>query len=39
MLFLYDYIKDKTGKAPTLREIDTFLIKNANDRLNKKNYS
>ncbi len=35
MLFLYDYIKDKTGKTPTLREIDTFLIKNANDRLNK----
>ena len=37
MLFLYDYIKDKTGRAPTLREIDTFLIKNANNRLNKKN--
>ncbi|MFH1311472.1 MAG: hypothetical protein ABIH65_03645 [Nanoarchaeota archaeon] len=36
ILFLYDSIKDKTGKAPTLREIDTFLIKNANDRLNKR---
>ncbi|MBU3907345.1 MAG: hypothetical protein KKA64_03785 [Nanoarchaeota archaeon] len=36
ILFLYNYIKNNSRKAPTLREIDTFLIKNANDRLNKK---
>jgi hypothetical protein len=33
VLFLYEYIKNKTGKSPTLREIDTYLIKNANDKL------
>jgi len=37
ILFLYDYIKDKINKIPTLREIDTFLVKNANERLNLKN--
>ena len=36
ILFLYNFIKKQTGKIPTLREIDTFLIKNANNRLNKK---
>ena len=36
ILFLYNYIKDKSGKSSTLREIDTFLIKNANDMLNKR---
>jgi len=35
LLYLFDEIKNKTGKSPTLREIDTFLIKIANDRLNK----
>ena len=34
LLYLFEEIKNKTGKSPTLREIDTFLIKNANDRLN-----
>ena len=37
VLFLYNYIADKSGKVPTLREIDIFLIKLANDRLNKEN--
>jgi len=35
ILFLYEHIKNKIGEAPTLREIDTFLIKNANNRMNK----
>lgn len=35
LLLLYESIKSQTGKSPTLREIDTFLIKNANDKLNK----
>jgi len=39
LLFLFYEIKDKTGKTPTLREIDTFLIKIANDRLNNKSRS
>jgi len=39
ILFLFNEIKDKTGKTPTLREIDTFLIKIANDRLNNKSRS
>lgn len=33
VLVLYDLIKEQTRKTPTLREIDTFLVKNANDRL------
>ncbi|MFH1889531.1 MAG: hypothetical protein ABIJ58_01470 [Nanoarchaeota archaeon] len=37
LLFLFEYIKDKTNSAPTLREIDTFLVNNANERLNEKN--
>ncbi len=37
ILFLYDYVRDKTDKNPTLREIDTFLVNTANDRLNLKN--
>lgn len=36
ILFLYNYIKTQTGKSPTLREIDTFLIKNANAKLNRR---
>ena len=38
ILFLYDLIKNQTGKTPTLREIDTYLIKIANDKLNKGKY-
>lgn len=34
ILLLFNFIKDKTGKSPTMREIDTFLIKRANQRLN-----
>jgi len=36
LLYLFDEIKNKTRNNPTLREIDTFLIKVANDRLNKR---
>jgi len=36
VLFLYNLIKEKTGKNPTLREIDTFLVQIANEVLNKK---
>ena len=35
-LFLYNFIKRKNGKPPTLREIDTYLIESANDRMRKK---
>ena len=37
ILFLYNSIKEQTGKAPTLREIDTYLINVANNKLNRKN--
>jgi len=37
ILFLLNEIKKKTGKEPTLREIDTYLVKVANENLNKKN--
>ena len=36
ILFLYKYIKNQTGKPPTLREIDTFLVKVKNNKLSKK---
>ena len=36
IFLFYNFIKDKTGKAPTLREIDTYLIKVANENLSKK---
>lgn len=36
ILFLYDFIKGKTKETPSLREIDTFLVHNANERLKKK---
>lgn len=35
ILFLCKYIEKETGKMPTLREIDTYLIKIANERLIK----
>jgi hypothetical protein len=36
ILFLYEEIKKQTGKFPTLREIDTFLVKEDNERLKRK---
>ena len=36
ILALYNLIKEKSGRDPTLREIDTYLLKVANSRLNKK---
>ena len=36
ILFLYNIIKEKNGKSPTLREIDTYLIKVANKNLSKR---
>jgi len=33
IILLYNLIKEKTGRSPTLREIDTFLVKSANERL------
>lgn len=38
ILFLYDCLKKEEGEDPTLREIDTFLIKVANDKLRGKDY-
>jgi hypothetical protein len=35
ILFLYDTIKKQIGKAPTLREIDSYLVKHANRQLSK----
>lgn len=37
IIFLYNFIKEQTGKTPTMREIDTYLINVANDKLNRKN--
>jgi len=37
ILILFNEIKKKLGKDPSLREIDTYLIKIANKKLNKKN--
>jgi hypothetical protein len=34
ILFLFNRIKEETGRDPTLRQIDTYLIKIANERLN-----
>jgi hypothetical protein len=36
ILFLYLVIKEKTGRIPTLREIDTYLVYLANTKLIKK---
>lgn len=37
ILFLFNEIKKETNKEPTIREIDTYLVKIANENLNKKN--
>ncbi len=37
ILFLYNYIKNKTDNIPTLRKIDTYLVDTANERLREKN--
>jgi len=37
ILFLFNELKKETEKEPTLREIDTYLVKVANEELNKKN--
>lgn len=36
ILFLAEHIKNNTGRLPTLREIDTYLVTVANHKLNEK---
>jgi hypothetical protein len=35
ILLVYNFIHEKTGKRPSLREIDTFLVYIANNKLNR----